>query len=95
MQTAESAVFPGPNIVANLTLPEDSRFVMFMRGEKPQTIPINEPGTYEIDCLPIKPDTPWPVIVMVVPVKHWGTFENMRDEQISSMIDQSIRATYQ
>ena len=95
MQTTESVVIPGPNVVASLTLPEDSRFVMFMRGEKPYAVPIDEPGTYEIDALPIKPDTPWPVIIMIVPVKHVGAFENMRNEQVSSMIDQSIQAPYQ
>ena len=95
MQTAETIVIPGPDVMTKMTLPEHSRFVMFMRGEKPQIVPIDEPGAYEIDALPSKPDTQWPVIIMIVPVKHVRAFENMSDEMVSSMIDQSIQATYQ
>ena len=95
MLEAESVVIPGPGIVAKMVLPEYSRFVMFIRGEKPYVIEIDEPGNYEIDALGIKPDTPWPVIIMIVPVEHTRVFENMRDEQVSSMIDQSIQVTYQ
>ena len=80
MLEAESVVIPGPGIVAKMALPEEARGIIFMRGKKPYVIEIDEPGTYEIDALAIKPDTPWPVIIMIVPVKHTRVFENMRDE---------------
>ena len=95
MLEAESVVIPGPGIVAKMALPEYSRFVMFVRGEKPYVMEIDEPGTYEIDALAIKPDMPWPVLIMIVPIAHTRAFENLPDEQVSSMIDQSIQATYQ
>ena len=88
-------MIPGPDVVAKITLPEHSRFVVFMRGERPQMVPIDEPGSYEIDVLAIKAGVLWPVIVMIGPVKHVGAFENIADEMVSSMIDQSIQATYQ
>ncbi len=89
IKAADSTLFFSPDQVVSMNLPAEGRFVAFIRGESPKIIPINDPGTYEIDCATLE-NGEWPVMVSVLPLDRVGLFQKMTPEHVKRILDRAL-----
>jgi hypothetical protein len=94
MHRAESYLIEREGQVARLTLPKRHRFVVLMPNDTPLIIPMDEPGTYEMDSFALRKDPVFPMLVMIVKAKHTRAFENMTREQAGATLRQAVSTAH-
>lgn len=83
-----------PGAKATMYLPPRCRFVIVIAGQTPSIIPITEVGNWEVDIPPevLPTITEWPVLVLVLPMKHAALYEKMKPEMATDIIRQARSA---
>lgn len=80
-------LFTRPGQVASMTLADGFRFVLLVRGERPTMVPINEPGSYEIDIPAMLAKGKYPVGLVTIDLAHVTAFEKIPADVIGRMLD--------
>jgi len=80
-------LFTQPGQVAKLALADGFRFVVLVKGEAPTMIPINEPGSYEIDIPAEMSKGLYPVAVLTMDLAQVPAFEKIPAATIGRMLD--------
>lgn len=75
-----------------MRLPKKHRFVVFMPNDSPLVIPEDDPGTYEIDLVPLVKDPVFPMLVTVVRARDTHLFESMTKERAASVLHSAVVA---
>lgn len=80
------AVFENQDTVQHVVLPDGHRFVMLMRGEKPEVVDIDDPGEYEIDAFDLG-GAEYPIALCVIDLAHIPAWSKITVDDVDRMID--------
>ena len=90
---APVTLFHRMGLVANLVLPDGHRFVSLSRTGGVAIIPIEEPGSYEVDIGWIAEDEDvLPVAIATVDLAHVPLWQKLSMVQVGLMLDRLERA---
>lgn len=81
------SLFTKPGQVARLTLPDGFRFVVFVYDEPPTMVPINEPGSYEIDIPELLAKGRYPVGITAIDLAQVPAVSRLPIKAVNSMLD--------
>jgi hypothetical protein len=91
LSAEEGILIPGPNHEVSMILPEDHRFVLFMRGERPYVVEIEEAGEWTCSGELLDDDTTWPVVALAVALEDVEYVMGLEDEDINTIITNVTR----
>lgn len=86
----KGVLIPGPNHSVNMFLPEDHKFVLFMRGERPLVMEIDEEGDWTFCGEEISDGMQWPVVAAAVPDEFVSRVLSLTEEDIDDLIDKML-----
>ena len=79
-------VFTRPGQVARVVLADGFRFLFLIGGQSPQTVPIHEPGEWEIDIPRLLAKGRYPIVLTTVDAAHVKAMEAVPSSAVDDML---------